>query len=340
MKRLIPIWPVSVFVAILILVIPGCRRSKTAKQNHAVRVGHLGITADAPTYVAIEKGFFDAESVQIKLHRFSSPGVAINALASGDLDFHGAAGWPTLFTKFAADPTIFKVPISAIETRQLFTARILVPKKSPIETLQQLKGKRIGTYKSPSTRLTIKLIMSKYLDPEKDVTIIELTNPSLQVPALAEGTFDALYTYDPYATVALKKGVARVLVDAVRVSEFMDPFPAFGNAISNKFGLEHPESAKRFMKALNKAAQWIEGNIEETKRICMKYTSVDDEKTALACGMYKWQLLGEEDQNLIQQLADLFFKHGLLKEKVDVKEMMFSQSAFEEWNSALSLLNL
>lgn len=330
MKRPIRIFQFIVFVAVLVLTTSGCRRSETGGEKPIVRVGHLGITADAPTYVAIEKGFFDAEGIRIKLHRFNSPGVAINSLASGDLDFHGAAGWPTLFTKFVVDPTFFKVPISAIETRQLFTARILVPKDSPIKTLQDLKGKRIGTYKSPSTRLYIKLILSKYLDPEKDITLIELANPSLQVPALAEGKFDALYTYDPHGTVALKKGVAKVLVEAVRVTEFMDPFPAFGNAMSNKFAFEHREVARRFMKALNRAAQWIDGNIEETKKICMKYTPVKDEEIALACGMYKWQLLGEEDQSLIQKLADLFSEHGLLTKKVEVKEMMFSQSVFEE----------
>lgn len=333
MKLLRIILQLFIVAAVAVLLVSGCRRSKTEKSEPKIRVGHLGITADAPTYVALEKGFFADEGIEIELHRFNSPGIAINSIASGDLDFHGAAGWPTLFTKFSADPTLFKVPISAIETRELFTGRILVSKDSQIETLSQLKGKRIGTYKSPSTRLYIKLILSKYLDPEKDITLIELSNPSLQVPALAEGKFEALYTYDPYGTIALKKGVGRVLVDAVRVTEFMDPFPAFGNAMSQRFVFEHGDTARRFMKALNRAARWIEGNFEETKKICMKYTPVKDEEIALACGMYEWQVLGEEDLARIQHLADLFFEHSLLKKQVQVSEMMFATSIFEETGS-------
>ena len=44
----------------------------SAAAQDVVKVGHLGITADAPVYIAIEKGYFKERNIEVKLEPLSA----------------------------------------------------------------------------------------------------------------------------------------------------------------------------------------------------------------------------------------------------------------------------
>ena len=180
-----------------------------------VIIGYLPITADLPLFVAAEKGFFKEQGLNVKLVKMGSSNEAMNALMAGRTDMEGAVGFSSLMSVEAKISGQFKLYTTGVETDKKYTARILVRKDSNIKSVHDLKGKIIGTYSGLTQLLNLKLVLKNFMDPEKDVTIKQVAT-SLQVPALQSGQFDALFTIDPYGTIALEKGIGKVLIENPR----------------------------------------------------------------------------------------------------------------------------
>src|SRR5688572_30265826 len=76
--------------------------ARPASAQEVVRAGELGISADGPVYIAIEKGYFKAEGIEVKLERFAGGAQAMAPLSSGQLDVTPSSGVaPSLFNAFA-----------------------------------------------------------------------------------------------------------------------------------------------------------------------------------------------------------------------------------------------
>jgi ABC-type nitrate/sulfonate/bicarbonate transport system substrate-binding protein len=132
--------------------------------------------------------------------------------------------------------------------------------------------------------------------------------------------FDALYSIEPYPSMAIEKGIARVLVKNARSRYIVSPYWAAGTPISMKTIIERPGLAKKLLNAVNKAVDYINNNKNEARKIIPKYTPLSLE-LAMKVNLYKWTKLGEEDRDKIQTLADMFWKAGLLKTKVDIRNI-------------------
>src|SRR5213595_4356682 len=56
-------------VALGVLLMAGCRKNPASSAAHSnkVRIGYIGLTCEAPIYVAYEKGFFQEEGLEPEL---------------------------------------------------------------------------------------------------------------------------------------------------------------------------------------------------------------------------------------------------------------------------------
>ena len=312
---------ISIFIILLALLL-GCGREETSKGDfRSVKIGYLPITADVSLFVGMEKGLFERNRVRVEAVRFTSANQAMDALISGRIQAAIMIGYSTLFSIFEKDTTQFKIVQSAAETENRYTAKILIRTDSNLDSISQLKGQSIGTYEGLTQKLNLMLVLRNFMDPVKDVNIIQVAS-NLQIPALSAGQFDALFTIDPYATIALENGVAKVLEENPRYKYILSPFPTAATVFSRKFINEDSLSAKRIFRALNEAVDFVELNPQEASQITAKpdYTPVTQE-IAKKCGVYKWWKLGEEDHEAVQRLADILFENRILKNRIDTKLM-------------------
>jgi NitT/TauT family transport system substrate-binding protein len=303
----------------------GCEK-KTSAANYTVRLGYLPITADVSVFAAVEKGFFEREGVNVKAIRFSDGNQAMNALIAGEIDGAVMIGYSTLLTIFSKSPDAFRVVQSGVETEQKFTARIIVPINSPIQKIEDLKGKSVGTYSGLTQRLNLLLILSHFFHkPEEAVQVVQVES-NLQVQSLTAGRFDALFTIDPYATVAIVKNLGRSISDSPRARYIVNPFPTCATVFSKTFVDQRSLNANKVLNALTAANDWAEKNPVEAANIIAnaKYTDVPAE-IAKACGTYEWWNLGNEDKVAVQTLADIMLKDGVLNAPVRA-EAMFADS--------------
>ena len=65
-----------------------------AQQRRTVKVGVLNSLSEAPTFIAMEEGFFKEEGLDIEVVRFANTADMVAPLSTGQLDV--ASGAPTL----------------------------------------------------------------------------------------------------------------------------------------------------------------------------------------------------------------------------------------------------
>src|SRR5450830_1039950 len=144
----------------------------------------------------------------IQFSEFPAAAPLGEALNAGAVDIGALGDAPYVFALGAGAP--LKV-VSIIHAEGRLTTAILAPKDSPLNSVSDLKGKRIVTTRgSIGHFLAIKALRSVGLSTQ-DVQFIYLL-PSESRLLLDNGSADAWATWDPYTTIATTQSQAKVLV--------------------------------------------------------------------------------------------------------------------------------
>jgi len=142
---------------------------------------------------------------------------------------------------------------------------ILVSKDSPIKTIGDLKGKKVGT--SARTALNWVAMMAlgdkKYQLTEKDMTIHEGAPPLLRA-LLEQGSLDATHMFNSVTPSMIVSGKSRVLA---KVSDLVSGFgmpdtPFLLYAFDTKYVAAKPQNVKAFVAAYQDAVQILRSNDE------------------------------------------------------------------------------
>lgn len=215
-------------------------------QLKEVRIGYqkTGVLVIARQQAVLEK-HFATKGVNIKWVEFSSGPPLLEAMSVGSIDFGAVGDSPPIFAQ-AANANIVYAAGQKITNGQ----GILVPQKSSIQTIADLKGKRIGFTKGSSAHNIVVQTLEKAGLTYKDITPIYLTPPDAG-PAFANGSIDAWAVWDPYFAIGEKKQNGRILINAHEVTK------------SNSFFIANRDFARQQSTALrtssSSSARWLRG---------------------------------------------------------------------------------
>lgn len=311
MKRLTTL---IVIVVLSITFLTSC-----ARKPAEVKIGYVPITLDLPFFVAMEKGYFAEEGLKVTPAKFITSNPMAEALMSGQIDAMTSSSLVVLFAIEQNVPQQLRIFMIQANTKSKYMDYILVKKDSPILDITDLKGKKIGAFPGSTILTYTKIILRKLgIDPEKEIKIIQLS-PQIQIEALASGQVDALFTLEPIGTVALDKGIAKALVIGP-LYYIMDPLPGGAYALSAKFMIENPKLARKIIKAMYKAVDYIRTNETEAKKLLPKWTAVSED-LALKINVIPYWKLNEINKEAVQKLADLLYQEENLIEKIDTEKM-------------------
>ena len=146
-----------------------------------------------------------------KVHwrEFQSGPPLLEALNAGAIDFGHAGETPPIFAQAAGVPFVYV----AHEPPAPKGEAILVPKNSPINTLADLKGKRIALNKGSNVHFLLVQALEKAGVKYSEIAPIYLT-PADARAAFERGAVDAWVIWDPFQAAAEAATGARTLTDA------------------------------------------------------------------------------------------------------------------------------
>jgi NitT/TauT family transport system substrate-binding protein len=257
--------PVCIAVTLLLALISSSRVN--AADN--ILIGMAGLNFSfLPFQVALEKRFYEKYDLSVKpvLMRAQS---AIPALISGDIDYDTHFG---SLVRGAVSGLPIRVIFSTAE-KQMFSFAV----QPEIKTVENLKGKIIGISSFGGTQhlVTAGVLRAVGIDPDRDVKIINVGDEGVRIQQLRSKQIHGAMINPPMSVIVQKEGF-RLLLHA---ADYID-LPLTGLGATTKKLNENPEQAKRVVRALNEALQFIRANKKETVAIFARWLKMDTETAA------------------------------------------------------------
>lgn len=142
---------------------------------------------------------------------------------------------------------------------------IVVLKDSPIQTIGDLKGKKVGTNSRTALNWVAMMAIGdkKYGLAEKDMTIHEGAPPLLRA-LLEQGSLDATHMFNSVTPSMVVSGKSRVLA---KISDLIHDFgmpdtPFLLYVFDTKYAAAKPQNVKAFVAAYQDAVQILRSNDE------------------------------------------------------------------------------
>ncbi len=223
--------------------------------------GYVPNVQFAPLYVGLEKGFFAEENIDLTLdHSMETDVVAL--VGAGRLPFGICSGEQVLLGREQGLPLVY-----ITNWYQNYPVGILALKESGIETMQDLKGKRVGIpMLSGASYIGLEAMLG--LAGMKDSDIKLESVGYAQAELLVTGKIDAAVVYTINEPVQLRElGYETVLFSAADMTKMVGN----GMVSNEKMIKENPDLVGRMVRAFVKSIRWTKENPEEAFDICKKY---------------------------------------------------------------------
>jgi NitT/TauT family transport system substrate-binding protein len=287
-------------------------------EKSKITLGLLPILDVAAAHVAIKKGYFKEEGLEVDIKVIQGGAAAIPGLISGDLDMT-FGNWVSFFaaqSKEAAKAVDgIKLVSDGYQAKpDMFV--VVTGADSPIKSPKDLAGKTIAinTFKNIAELTTKATLEANDVDPAS-VTFKEFPFPDMQA-ALENKSIDAAFLVEPYVTRA-QRAIGSVTVLDV-ASGPTDNIPIAGYATSGKFAKENPNTVAAFQRAITKG-QRDAADRPTVEPLLQEYAKVDKETASLVhFGEFPTTL----DSTRLQRVATLMKTYGLLEKEMDVKPMI------------------
>ena len=310
-----------ILVAILVIIGTIFVFYQKPQEARVVKAGYLPIITSLPVFVSQEYNYFENEGIKMDFIQLQSSNQEIEALIRGDLDVVVISSAIPAFLAENIDPGKFLIfavsepPIS----NQPFDS-IIVKKESPLTSLKDLEGKKIGVFPgSTATNLLKKFLITKEVVIEK-TNLMPITPPN-QLFALETGSIDALHSYEPITTIAIKTMNARRIYPSVYAEQLNNNQGVA--LISKKFIDENPKLALKSVTILNKAFDFTRQNETVARSLLLKYMKLSNEisNEVVLANMLRYD---EIDLKAMQQYIDRLYDLGELDKKLNFSDMIYN----------------
>ena len=248
----------------------------------------------------------------VKWTEFTAGPVQLEALNVGSIDFGDVGEAPPIFAQAAGAPLAY---VGATVPRPK-TEAVLVPKGSAIQTVADLKGKKIALNKGSNVHYFIVKLFEKHGLAYSDLNLVYLP-PADARAAFEKGSVDAWVIWDPFLAAAQQSLDARILADAVGV---------VGNRAyyfsSLDYVAKNADVLAIAIEEVNKIDQWGAAHRNELATelsaiwgLPKAVADLSQGRTAYGTGPITKAILAEQ-----QQIADTFFALKLIPKKINVLE--------------------
>lgn len=312
-----------------VLAIPSVRAQRAEK----IRLSWLPIMQTTPLYVAAQDRLFEKAGLDVELVQFQNPNQIIDSLVANQADAGapGAAAGITMLAE-ARYPGTFKVfgLQGGYSKAQRINDALIVKNGSPIRGFKDLQGKSLGHLPGIQWRtISRHMLRVNGLDPDKDVRLQEIA-VGLQMPSVVAGSIDATLSLEPVGSIAVASGDAMRAIVNPCSAVIADPFYSGVSVLTTKFVKERPQVAKKLVQVLDQATQIANTEFERVRPYFAKYTAIKGDHVRVVAQPYLrgWKELNATDVASYQALVDVFHKEGVLKERMDVRNVILEPAAF------------
>ncbi|HLH21519.1 MAG TPA: ABC transporter substrate-binding protein [Chloroflexota bacterium] len=247
-----------------------------------MRVADLGLATDSYTYLAIEKGYFQEQGLEVTLEHFDTAARMVAPMSAGQLDVGRGTPSAGLFNAIARGVPLKIVADHArvIPGSADYAVALRAGLADVINSYADLKGHTLAyTGEASGNEANLDLALRQGGLTIDDVVAIDMAFPDM-LPALSNGAIDGALLVEPFLTLGEQRGVLtrwRTGPDFALGQELAVLIYAPG------FAEEKPALAQRFMVAyLHGLRDYYDAffgsrqHQDEVIAVLVRYTTIKD----------------------------------------------------------------
>jgi sulfonate transport system substrate-binding protein len=249
-------------------------------------------------------------NVTLSWHEFTSGLPLLEALNLDNLDISAdvADTVPVFAQAAGADLTFI-----AQEAPSPAAQAIVVREDSPLKTVADLKGKKVGFAKAAGAHYLLIAALDKAGLSFKDIEPAYLT-PADGRAAFEKGAIDAWVVWDPFLAAAQRQSKVRVLADGAGIASYQRYYLA-----STRFAKARPDVLRVIYTELEKTGKWVKQNPKDAAALLSPVWGLDAATIEQANSRRSYAVRPVVAEALTEQqrIADAFFTEKLLPRKID-----------------------
>jgi NitT/TauT family transport system substrate-binding protein len=259
MRRLVPV----VLAVVALAVLPAAGDRAAAQAPVKLKFGDLAQSLNGIAVQAMKEQKLDRKyGIDVEYVRYPTLDGLFTAIRGKDVDV-GFGGW-TAFAQFRSQGA----PVTAIySVGRGATLDVIVPVASPVTTLADLKGKKVGSYAGAAGTATVlfRVITAKYygFDPGK-TGHMQYAAPGLLTSLIDKGELDAALLFDPLAAKAVVSGKFRSIASLGEIykQHTGEDFLWIVYGTNDDVIKRAPEALTNFNRAWIDAVKYVQGHPE------------------------------------------------------------------------------
>ena len=278
----------------------------------------------SPQYVAIEKGFFKENGIEIELITGQGADAVMTSVLSNQVEigFAGPEASIYVYNEGKEDHT----QVFAQLTKR--DGSFLVSRNDTEEfSWQDLKGKTvIPGRKGGVPYMTLEYVLKKNgLDPQKDVVLDDSIKFDLMAGAFAAGNADYVTLFEPTASMTELQGAGYVVAS---VGEESGEIPYTAYFAKQSFIKENEDVIQGFTNAIYEGEQWVKNHTsrEIAEVVQNFFPDTDLDMLEAAIQSYKdidaWNETPILEEDSFNRLQEVMIEAGELSEKVPYSEIV------------------
>lgn len=330
MKKII-ITIITILIVALCTLISIFTKNDNTSELKKVRVAEVAHTIFyAPQYVALEKGYFEDEGLEIELMLTPGADKVTSAVLSNDVDI-GFCGSEASIYVYNSDNEDYIVSFAGLTKRD--GAFLVSREKIDDFSLEDLKGKYIiGGRRGGMPEMTF-----EYTLKQNNISLDSLTiDTSVDFASMA-GTFisgvgDFVTLFEPSATEIEQEGYGYVVA---YIGEYAGEVPYTSYNAKKSYIDKNEETIQKFTNAINKGLEFVWNNDEEevAKVIVNQFPDLTINELSTMIKRYKdndaWMKNTYFTEESFNHLQDIMIEAGELQNKVPYNDLVnttFSKS--------------
>ncbi len=297
----------------------GSPAASGAPELSTITIGALPSADSVTLQIAKDKGFFKQQGLNVKIITETTTNAGTQGLLSHTMDFTSE----NYVGMFAAEKAVPNLNLRIVADNSQTSPGLyvmLVPKDSPLTSIAQLKGKKVG-FPAPGFNfgsMAADILMKPYNESSKDFTTVVLPF-SDAVSALATHQVDAIFTTEPFVTTSEAAAGDRVLTDML--SGPLAGFPTACWGTNAAFVQKYPKTVAAFQRAMTEALQVAASNTAYVRTELPKWIPTMKSQIAnvITLPTYNTTLTLAR----MQRVASVIEGLGQLPSNFDVKSMFY-----------------
>src|ERR1700757_5079365 len=281
-----------------------------------IRVGYIGITCEAPIFSAVENGFFKEEGLDVSLVKCEWANYKdVLALGGFDITHH--------LVMYFLKPIEQGLDVKFTAGIHRGCLRVQAGKNSSINSIQDLRGKRIGVpgMGTPPFIFANRVLGANGIDPGKEITWRVFPAGELGL-ALDKGEVDAVADSEPIGSLLIAEGKVKNVADQAQDAPYKDEY-CCAVIVNGKFLAANPKAAAAATRALLKAAKWVEANPAAAARLSVekKYLASNPELNTVAISHLRYVPSVSGAEAAVKSAALEMKKAGMLTASTDIEDL-------------------